>query len=63
MGFLLCLDPLMNKRGRMYQEQINEEVSMVKINIKMHWLYLKIMKKTNTIYFLNIFRPVNPEHL
>lgn len=29
MGFLLCLDPLMNKRVRSYQEQRNEELSMV----------------------------------
>lgn len=29
MGFLLCLDPLMNRRSRAYQEQQNEELSMV----------------------------------
>lgn len=28
MGFLLCLDPLMNRRARLYQEQHNEELSM-----------------------------------
>ena len=28
MGFLLCLDPLMNRRSRLYQEQQNEELSM-----------------------------------
>jgi hypothetical protein len=29
MGFLLCLDPLLNRRARTYQEQRNEELSMV----------------------------------
>jgi len=29
MGFLLCLDPLMNRRVRSYQEQQNEDISMV----------------------------------
>ncbi|CAF0825097.1 unnamed protein product [Brachionus calyciflorus] len=28
MGFLLCLDPWMNRRTRLYQEQQNEELSM-----------------------------------
>ena len=29
MGFLLCLDPLLNRRARPYQQQRNEELSMV----------------------------------
>ncbi|RNA15938.1 transmembrane 9-like isoform X3 [Brachionus plicatilis] len=28
MGFLLCLDPWMNRRTRLYQEQQNEELSL-----------------------------------
>jgi len=28
MGFLLGLDPLMNRRARLYQQQLNEDISM-----------------------------------